>query len=561
MSNDSGFWSVVEPFIEADAARQVDSLADEVEAYFGGPRDLGSARKFLKERLPPGRIYVYGAGSHSEAIVHVLTGRRDLEILGFVDQAAARLGTFHGFEVLTPEALAGRDFDYVLISYNRMEMKLIDRLLDLGIPRDRIRPIYSDPDFIRQATDAEFAKIERQLKGHRFDHVIVRSAIHEVIPDAALATVFPPDRTLVLHAGPAKPSPLSAHFWTIDVRECAALIASILRALRPSIVFLSTAQEYDLLYFAVRRAAPDSRLIHEIYDFFPFIPDDWIKLGINASDRLIQLMRLSNYHSTRGSELVVSKRAGAAWDVVRASFETPYQYVFPGIGSPEELAQLDCGDHVAADDRVRILYAGALVPSHFHVYKRSDYNFLPMLEEMVARGRVAVDIYNSGHGYAVQDGSFQDYLDRYAAPPMTYHRRIPFENLVRLMTRHDYGWLCLAPRERRLADQQVVICNRFSAYIYGGLPVIVDSEWDFIADLVETFDAGLVIRDADPDRVLAAIASCDYAAKRAGVMRLRAHLWAHNEKVRRALIDFRDERAPDFETADDCLRRDSRSYK
>lgn len=534
------FWSVVRPLLSSDHARQTLELADEVEEYFGGPRDIGIARQFIRNHLPPGRIYVYGAGLHSENIVDILTHRDDLDVLGFLDRDADRLKTFHGYEVLAPERIVELDFDYVLISYQRIEATMVDRLRQLGVPAAKIHTIYSDPGFIATAVAEQFSRIERRLDGRRFDHVIVRSGIHEVVPDSVLVELFPPETTLVIHIGPAKPTVAISPFWTIDAQGCAALAARIVKALRPKTVYLSTAQEFELFYFPIRRAVPDTQLIHEIYDFFPLIPEDWIKLGINASDRLIELMRLSNYFSCRYSQMIVSKRAGREWNRACESFYSPYLFVYPGIGSKGSVDWDESTRESPGDGPVHILYAGAQVPPHFHIYMRSDYNFLPLMEEITQKSNVTIDIFNSSHAYEMNDSTFRNYMERYPSPPMTYHRRIPFDNLIHRMQKYHFGWLCLPPREQDLADQQVVICNRFSAYVYGGLPTIVDAEWHFIADLVAEYGAGLVVEDADPDKVLRAIRECDYQALLRGTVRLREHMWRHNEMTKESLCQLVD---------------------
>lgn len=528
------FWDVIRPVIGDYPDDQIAALADEVTQYFGGPRDIQLVRDFLTRGLPPGRIYVYGAGTHSEAIYNTLSSARDVVVLGFLDQNAERLGRFHGHEVITPEMVLERDFDYILISYEHMETKLADRLQRLGVPPSKIAAIYSNPDYIRFATDAYFNDIQRRLSAAPFEYVIVRSRVHEVIADEALARIFPPEKTLVIHIGPKHRANLDERwFWSINVQQCMALVAKLLTAINPKTIFLSTEQEYDLAYFVIRHALPNTRLIHEIYDFFPIIPDDWIARGIDASPRVIELMRLSNYYSSRLSQLIVSKRAGADWEQVAAGFKTPYLYVFPGVGFTADDAVIEVNpvDLLPPPDCTRLLYAGALVPSDFDVYKRSDYNFLPLLEEIVKTPGFSVDIYNSSHANTSQNPIFADYLEKYSRGSIHYHLRVPYNSLLSLMSNYHYGWLCLPPREKDLPDQLAVICNRFSAYIYGGLPIIVDAEWRCIADLVKEFDAGVVVADAAPEKVLAAISGADNQRKRDGARKLSAYMQRHNQAV------------------------------
>lgn len=535
-------WHPIRPLLDCSIEEQAPALVEETTRYFGGPKDLRLARDFLRTTLRPGVVYVYGAGSHSHAIFDALTLHPDLTLAGFIDQRAAELKDFEGHEIITLEQLADREYDYVLVSYNRLESKLIDRLEAAGVPRERIQPLYSAPDFIEPASNEHFARLETRLAGKRFDYVIVRAGIHEIVSDSMLARVFPADRTLMIHIGPAAKRPTEEYFWVIDVHECMALLSRVLEKVRPKAVYASSAREYDLCSFIVKAAAPQARFVHEIYDFFSIIPDDWLKLGIDASDRLIELMRLADFYSTRVADLVVSKRSGTPWEPVRADFRAGYEFIYPGIGAEEDPARqcVHSPDRVPSSEPLRILYAGAMVPSNFDVYRKSDYNFMPMLRRLADEWGAVVDVYNSSHEWPIQDDAFRLYFERYDSGTMHYHRRVLFEHLLSIMPQYHYGWLCLPPRERALVDQQVVICNRFSAYMYGCLPIIVDAEWTFIADLVKEFEAGIVVKDATPEKVMAAIAESDNALHRRGAQRLSMYMQRHNcevlERLRRSLV-------------------------
>jgi len=505
-------------------------LCREAVAYFGGIREIGEAGAFLKKHLKPGRIFIYGAGTHSQAILATLTARTDVTILGFIDQRAATRPVFEGFPVITVDELAGRDYDYILISYNRMEKTLVDRLLAAGVEADRIMTIYSNPDFIAASTEDRFARIAARLGDLRFDHVIVHSGVHEILSNAILARVFPPDRTLMIHIGNPGRYPTDGYFWTVDACECMALLHRILAHIRPKLVFAATAREFDLCSLVVKNAVPEAFFIHEIYDFFEIIPEDWLKIGIGAGDRLIALMRAADAHSSQVADVVISKRSGSAWMSAQSAFAADYRFVFPGIGAERDPARqcVHDPDQRPPSSPVRILYAGALVPSDFDVYRRSDYNFMPLLRDLADHWNYDIDVYNSSHAEESNDHNYTLYLEKYNSGSLRYHRRIPFEYLLKMMPRYHYGWLCLPPRERRLVDQRVVICNRFSAYIFGCLPIIVDREWTFIAELVDEFDAGLVIDDTSPENIAATIERSDNAKKRQGASRLAQHMQRHN---------------------------------
>jgi hypothetical protein len=118
---------------------------------FGGPRDLDMARRFIDTRLPAGRLFIYGAGVHTNEIFDALNRNSRRHLLGVVDRRAAALKTYRGLPVITPEDLPGQDFDYILVSYNRDEFDITRSLSELGIAADKIMPIYTHPAFVAGA--------------------------------------------------------------------------------------------------------------------------------------------------------------------------------------------------------------------------------------------------------------------------------------------------------------------------------------------------------------------------------------------------------------------------
>lgn len=520
----------LQSFVNTPVELVASELAQEVVSYFGGPKDLQSACEFIKEKLKPGAIFVYGAGTHSRAILGALASRTDITVTGFIDQRAIELGEFEGRPIIVLEDLAAQTFDYVLISYNRIEKKMVDRLQAAGVPIEKIVPIYSNPEFMEIATVKRLERYAARLDNGKFDFIIVRTGVHEVLSDHFLMKIFPPERTLMVHIGPADNRPTEEFFWSVDVQESMSLLAAILRRVQPKIVYAATAREYDLCSFVVKDAVPNAYFIHEVYDFFSIIPEDWLKWGVGATDRLIELMRLSTIYSARVADMVVSKRGGRAWKAARDDFRADYEYIFPGVGAEADPARccLHSPTDIPPSEPLRLLYAGALVPSNFDVFRRSDYNFMPLLRELADDWGVSIDVYNSSHWYTKYDDLFRLYLDSYNSGNLRYFHRIPYDYLLGMTRNYHYGWLCLPKRERRLVDQSVVICNRFTAYIFGCLPVIVDREWTFIADLVEEFDAGIVVDDVSASSVMAAIRGADNARKRQGAHRLAEHMQTHN---------------------------------
>lgn len=113
---------------------------------------------------------------------------------------------------------------------------------------------------------------------------------------------------------------------------------------------------------------------------------------------------------------------------------------------------------------------------------------------------------------------------------------------MEVMGRHHYGWLC-DPITDIVTDHYVGIGNRWTGYVSGGLPVLIDAKWRFMAEYVSRFDAGLVIEEVDSPTIDAKIKAADHARVAAGTRRLARHMVDHNaetlDRVAAAIEEFR----------------------
>src|SRR5262245_22711652 len=83
------------------------------------------------------RVIVVGAGGHGRSVAEILLALADCELVGFVDDAAERLGTVWDRPVLAPvaglaECRALADAVVVAIGNNAVRAEICARLLMIG---------------------------------------------------------------------------------------------------------------------------------------------------------------------------------------------------------------------------------------------------------------------------------------------------------------------------------------------------------------------------------------------------------------------------------------------
>jgi len=247
------------------------------------------------------------------------------------------------------------------------------------------------------------------------------------------------------------------------------------------------------------------------------------------SDQAIDTSLLAELDTARRGDLVISKRREIFWPPGLGTAGAPYRHYFGGMppASPSQAPP-----HSAADAAIRILYAGILPRPDQQSAHPSDYDFLPLLERLAADGAFQVGLYNQMHDSPDQDRSFQNYIDRYRTGHVRYHRRVPYDKLLEEATSFHFGWLCRQAGDERIPDTRLVFGQRFTGYVFAGLPVLVDPGWEAMAELTTRFGAGLVLPEAaDAETVAGRIAGADLPALKRGVAALRDYMTKHNIDV------------------------------
>ncbi len=511
------------------------ALLPTLYARFGAPRQLDLVAQFCLDHLPGGRIYVYGAGTHTRGLLPALLSQPHLTVLGIVDRLAAALPEFEGLPVVSPQALQDLTFDYVLLSHNQYEAEMTTQLAALGIAADKIVPIYLNPRFRKSALD-RLPDMLGATASRRFEHVIIDCSRDSIIQNEALTTLFPPDRTLGLYMGRPDSWHPSSLYETINLHESLDLLTATLARVRPRTVYLRTILYKNFISLVIKQRFPDICVIHELYDFaLTWRDSDLISLfGLDA--RSIRELRVAELYSCQHVDTLVSKRGGPAWRSVLSRCAAPYELYFPLISGPPpaEIRPVE-------DGRRRLLYGGFFPAPSFLAQFKTGYDFLDLMAGVAARTGVEIDIYNSAHADRSSDALYRGYSERFASGPLRYHARVPFAQFAAQMPRYEFGWLCEHVTSEQ-PDRHFGVCNRWTGYLSGGLPVLMDDSWKFMAGFMRDYGAGPIIDDTTVEGISSCLERVRGTEYRAGARALRDRLAAENRDVLERLTSLVERR-------------------
>ncbi|HYE50528.1 MAG TPA: hypothetical protein VEB20_13125 [Azospirillaceae bacterium] len=494
-----------------------------VDRLYGAARDVGFACDHVAQTFPSGRVWLCGAGTHTRELLARLRGQARIEVAGIVDRLAPAIGEMEGLPVVLPSALAQMDFDYVVVAHTSYETEMAAALIEAGLPPARLRLLYSDPAY-RSRSARHMAGRLAGLRPGSVDLVVVQCAHSTIVSERALARIADPARTLVVYMGRGYAYVPSTVFPSIDLSESLDALRVLLDTLDPAAVYVSTIIYKNFLGPLVKHWGPHRRVVHELYDYTGLWPDRDLERLFGLNPETMRVNRLAERVGANSVDLNISKRGGPAWDAAMAVASRPYRLCYPLV----EAGTGACGSVPGAG--ADLLYAGFFPSARFLEDFPNAYQFGPLIRQVCEQGGLTAEIYNSAHLSPAHDHQFAEHLANYATGHVRYNRAVPFGELLDRMGGYRFGWLW-DPAAEPLPDRRVGVCNRWTGYVAGGLPVLLDSGWDFMAGLVRRFGAGLVLDDGSPRGIADAIRHADRPAMVAGTHALRSYLAGQNESV------------------------------
>ena len=502
-----------------EATEALAKIVGDLARAYAARRDMSLALEFLRDKFGGSRFWLYGAGTHSEALLACFGDAWREHLAGIIDRAPAGRTHFHGIPVHGIEHAGQGSDEPILVAHLFYEAEMAAALCAAGIDRSRIRHLYLDPDFI------ELSRQTLPRMDGNPDAVILGSTRYISVADSELARVLDPATTPYLAFDLFDQTEPRPPFTVQSMGKSVDAVVAALRSLNPGLVYLRTTMETNFLAYLVRQVLPDCVLVHELWDFAVVFEDDTLVRWLKFPPAFIEASRLAECWSVRESDLVLSKWGGPQWaELFDDGIGT--ELFFGGIsGGPAPV------NPPPAEGPPRLLYAGLLPKPEDLAAMPYDYNFLGRLERLSQAGAATVTILNSGHGRPEADWIYRDYQTRFSQPGIRYSRRVTYDALMGIAAEQDFGWLALDQRDHWDTGKRCIAPMRFTGYIQAGLPVIISQPWSFCIQLVERFSAGIVLQGDGDAEASQALNAADPARLRQGVQALQAYMKAGNDRV------------------------------
>lgn len=493
------------------------------------PRNFEAALRFILNLVSNFPQYLlYGAGTHSEKLLDACGDDLLLSIIGIVDRNDIK--SWRGLPVMSPSRAADCKDIPIIVAHPVFEHAMMTALIDAGVTEDRIFTVYSNSDYHRTAIESLMPKflLDQEEILSDVSHVIIGSEKWSIISDHELSTVLSPETTVRIHYDPVELYSNNSIYNVLDSHRSVDMIRLILKDIKPKVVYLRTQIMTAPLGSLIRNWLPETCLIQEPYDFVGLFDEGILKQWQDMSAEAIEISLFAEIDMAFRADLVVSKRQSSFWPPGQISQPAPYCYYFGGM----PLEPLPLIPHIDNPKNIRILYAGILPRPDQRSAQSMDYNFLNILEMLSEKEGFFIEIYNQMHSHENEDRFFSEYMLKYDNKNIIYNRRIPYNNLLQHAAGFDFGWLYRPSVDILMPDSNLVLGQRFTGYIFAGLPVIIDEGWKAMVELVCDFGAGLVLANTiDVETMSQTLRSADLCALRQGAQKLRSHMINNNMKV------------------------------
>lgn len=499
-----------------------------------------------------GRCYVYPLGVDARALFPVLERLPQTEILGFVDRQGGALPPFHGHEGVSPQDLAGRPFDRVLVVHNsraRVE-ELTAQLRAAGVAEDRIIDLFDLPGFADFSVDWKLDQLEATLDKDKVDYVLLRAPAGYILGQATIAALLPPERTLIVQMDEPAEAAAIPGYKAIAIQSCLRALPKLLQRVNPRVVFTQGWADTYFWSYLIKTSVPNATMIVEMYDLWLAMaeyPVARFAAFCGIPEPRLNMYRLGEEYAFQHADLIVSKRFGEEWrKTVLHDDGAAYASYFPHIeGELIALGQAAGQSGAPAKEQpaaqtLSIVDATSLAPAA-RLRQEPDvlvsYSPFTLMEQLAATEPVRFDVFNGFHRRTDEDASFAEYMSRYERGAIRYHRGLPLAELIPRLSGFDYGWLNF-PIPFDHPDPPFVALNRMTTYALAGLPIIATKRLKFTAELIQRFNAGLVVEEATVEETRAALRRADPVAHRAGILALRNFMLAENRRVLESIRQY-----------------------
>lgn len=523
-----------------------------LEVISGLGNDPTSLLKFITEIIDrlnlSGNIALYGAGSLTEKYIEYLKDCVNINVVAVFDRNANALSDFHDVPLIHPSDHELIDFDYLLILHFHWELDMAKVAISHGVDPKKIITAISDVEiqegYLKDACLIEIDRLIKRISKKTNLTISTMAPKWSVIDMDDFNKLFEPEHTHhLLYSNP------NMHFdaWHqsgISFLTCPRsrpYLRLLLTELNPKNVYIRVSPHTNSEWLStfVRSVLPDAIIVAEYYDMSVLFSDTFLREKLLYSSSDLDVAKASTYRATNmGIDYLVCKSGGRHWKTIQSTFTTQCGKYFPLLSGNELPESKQVGFSAAKKTKgpVKVIYAGS-VPADEITKGLGCFpgaNMFRYFYEMTEKSDICVHLFNAGDHDEIGKISEDNNLLRrtFSQGPIRYYPSIPFSELLNKAGEYDYGFTAVHyPGDFTENVTRSGIGNRFMGYLMAGLPVIVDSYFEYQAELILEFNAGIVIQPEDMHLLADIVSNTDTEALREGVIKLREHMIKENTKT------------------------------
>lgn len=523
---------------------------DALSGHAGDPAPLLKFIDKIVTRLNvKGRVLLYGAGTLTAKYINYLNGVPHIDVVGILDGNSEKFDKFKGFSVFSPSEHRALVFDYLLVFHFSWEVEMVERALESGIPHHKIIRGITNPDLQEELKATCISAINDicQKWPSKSNVVLTTTASKWSVMNLDDCNhLFPDENThLLVYSNPG----IHYESWErsgrhfIGCPRSRPFLMHLLLGLAPQCVYLKVSPHTnsEWLPMFVRAILPNTKIVVEYYDMAVLFSENFLRERLRYSESDIDQAKVATYDATqKGADFLVVKAGGRLWDRLEKSISTPVGRYFPlisGRGKDHGNDSVEPSHHrLPHNRRLRVIYAGS-IPAEELKHGLGSFpgaNMFRYLYKITEKQDILVDLYNAGDHENFNIVSDDNLLLRksFNSGPIRYHTSIPFEDLLKLGDKYDFAFTAVHyPGDFTENVTRSGIGNRFMGYLMAGLPVIVDTYFEYQAELISSFNAGIVIEPERMDELPDMIRQANLLELRAGVQRLLSYMSSENQKT------------------------------
>lgn len=306
-------------------------------------------------------------------------------------------------------------------------------------------------------------------------------------------------------------TPLDNQFDMVLTEPFFYLWPLVFRMIDPALVHLNVG--WGIQALPLSPFVPDRhKTLIDFYEVLSFLPDTYFEKTHSTAEQV----RFAEEHFVRNYDHVMHLCS----DEVSTKLAEKYDH-HGAIVSVTEYLEKPVYDSPARDDgEIRLVYGGCMLATTNpdDLYYRAFMKVAPHY----TRDNLRLYVYNSPYVHGiVENKGLKEVIRRLGLTNVHACTPKKLDEFVREISAYDFGVTLLRPKDMEAVEYNYFMATKVLAYLRAGLPVVIDADNRYMAGLIERYNIGVVLRDADLERIPEILNGVDLPALKRNVAKFR----------------------------------------